>query len=88
MRLALGFVFSAVCALALAGDASPDVSCKGGACQPVEATSCAAEKSCSGRRTFSQRRADRVAGRCAAREARQEARSCAGSCAGTSCSGK
>lgn len=80
MRYVFAIVFSGLTAAALAG--APPQDCA--ACKPVEAkASCAGEAAtCSGRSTFSQRRAERVAGRsaarCAAREARAEARSCAG----------
>lgn len=85
MRYLVAIVFSGLTAAALAG--SPPQDCD--ACKPVQAkASCAGEESCSGRTTFSQRRAVRVASRsaarCAAREARAEARSCAGA---KSCSG-
>lgn len=85
MRYVFAIVFSGLTAAALAG--APPQDCA--ACKPVEAkASCAGEAACSGRTTFSQRRAVRVAGRsaarCAAQKARAEARSCAGakSCAG------
>lgn len=87
MRYVFAIVFSGLTAAALAG--APPQDCA--ACKLVEAkASCAGEAaSCSGRSTFSQRRAERVAGRsaarCAAREARAEARSCAGA---KSCDGE
>jgi hypothetical protein len=86
MRYVFALVFSGLTAAALAG--APPQQCE--SCKPApvaeKAAGCSGEgESCSGRRTFAKRRADRLAARCAAREARQEARSCA--CA-KACSGE
>lgn len=73
MKYIAALVFSGLCAISLAGEAAECVSCRPAKVMVVEsAPSCAAEKeSCSGRRTFAQRRADRVA-------SRQARRSCSG----------
>jgi len=88
MKFAFAFVFACCTAVALAGACPDDAACGKPAVE--QAPSCAGEKAeCSGRSTFSQRRAARVSGRsaarCAAREARAEARSCSGA---ESCSSK
>jgi len=74
MRYVAALIVSGICAVSFAGAPAECLSCRPVLAKVVKVPSCSAEaeaESCSGRRTFSQRRADRVA-------SRQAKRSCSG----------